>query len=471
MRTLNRPMFRYGGPIKEGVMNGIREPKKNGGSMGEPQAVNTVGSPLAPMGPDGRARHALPLLAPLAFQAARFALRPLGQLAMRQIAKRGVTGGGGIMRSGLGRSRVMQPGESLTRSGVGFTPNKYGKYFLNSPEAKFITGAGGKASKFVKGALKTGAKSPLTVAGLTYSLTDAFPGGRPLGPDKYLRNILGQKYDEEGRVKGTGINALWEDEVDTLTTSTDTTPLTDAEKAAITKNKKAQAEAAKLAQENFAKAQKEKRIQGYREIMDIKGMNKDATYKSLIDASTAIQNEGDFKGSIKDGSLINKLIRSTSKNFDKVTDTKKAINSLILKGEIEKDINQGKDGSQMKAAKDFAAAQGISVTEAYKSLGFSKNKNLSENIAIVSKSQGGIGLTTDSVTEGIRMTYPELGVPQVVFTDAELIDQKKKNPLYKNANEAAIFEDFAVKNELGNGVYVLGTTAFTLTDGKLVQLR
>ena len=28
MRTLNRPMFRYGGPIKEGVMNGIREPKQ-----------------------------------------------------------------------------------------------------------------------------------------------------------------------------------------------------------------------------------------------------------------------------------------------------------------------------------------------------------------------------------------------------------------------------------------------------------
>ena len=28
MKTLNRPMFRYGGPIKEGVMHGIREPKK-----------------------------------------------------------------------------------------------------------------------------------------------------------------------------------------------------------------------------------------------------------------------------------------------------------------------------------------------------------------------------------------------------------------------------------------------------------
>ncbi len=31
MKQLNRPMFRYGGPIKEGVMSGIREPKKNGG--------------------------------------------------------------------------------------------------------------------------------------------------------------------------------------------------------------------------------------------------------------------------------------------------------------------------------------------------------------------------------------------------------------------------------------------------------
>jgi len=62
MKTLNRPMFRYGGPIKEGVMHGIREPKRNGGSMGEPQAINTVGSPLSPMSNDGRANYAAPLI-------------------------------------------------------------------------------------------------------------------------------------------------------------------------------------------------------------------------------------------------------------------------------------------------------------------------------------------------------------------------------------------------------------------------
>ena len=28
MKVLNRPMFRYGGPIKEGIMSGIKEPRQ-----------------------------------------------------------------------------------------------------------------------------------------------------------------------------------------------------------------------------------------------------------------------------------------------------------------------------------------------------------------------------------------------------------------------------------------------------------
>ena len=54
MKTLNRPMFRYGGPIKEGVMNGIREPKKHGGSM----RAALVGNPVYPK-TNGREHHAL----------------------------------------------------------------------------------------------------------------------------------------------------------------------------------------------------------------------------------------------------------------------------------------------------------------------------------------------------------------------------------------------------------------------------
>ena len=100
-----------------------------------------------------------------------------------------------------------------------------------------------------------------------------------------------------------------------LTTESIEEVLTPAEEKALAASKKATAEAAKIASASFAKAEKEKRIESYREIMDIKGMNKDAAYDSLIAASQAVLGEDDFKGSIKDGSLINKIIGSTSKAF------------------------------------------------------------------------------------------------------------------------------------------------------------
>ena len=52
MRSLNRPMFKNGGPIKEGIMSGMKEP----------QAINTVGSPLAPQDSSGRQGYAFPLI-------------------------------------------------------------------------------------------------------------------------------------------------------------------------------------------------------------------------------------------------------------------------------------------------------------------------------------------------------------------------------------------------------------------------
>ena len=42
MRTLSRPMFNMGGPIKQGVMHGIREPYKHG------TRAALVGNPVYP---------------------------------------------------------------------------------------------------------------------------------------------------------------------------------------------------------------------------------------------------------------------------------------------------------------------------------------------------------------------------------------------------------------------------------------
>ena len=84
MKTLNRPMFRYGGPIKEGVMNGIREPKRNGGSMGNdegPRRAALVGNPIYPKGPDGRTGHFVPV-------AIGLGLRGAGAIAARLAARK-----------------------------------------------------------------------------------------------------------------------------------------------------------------------------------------------------------------------------------------------------------------------------------------------------------------------------------------------------------------------------------------------
>ena len=52
-----------------------------------------------------------------------------------------------------------------------------------------------------------------------------------------------------------------------------------------------------------------------------------------------------LKVSIKSGKLINKIIQATSKQFDKPKQTKDAIDTLILKGEIEKDIKASDPGA------------------------------------------------------------------------------------------------------------------------------
>ena len=82
MRPLNRPMFKMGGPVKEGIMDGIREPKADGGTIG---GGTIVGEDVG----KGRTGYALPLLAgiPAALTAARVAipaaLRAFGPASVR----------------------------------------------------------------------------------------------------------------------------------------------------------------------------------------------------------------------------------------------------------------------------------------------------------------------------------------------------------------------------------------------------
>ena len=335
MRTLNRPMFRYGGPIKEGVMSGIREPKRNGGSMGEPQAINTVGSPLSPMSSDGRANYALPLLG-IGAAAARIAPavvrygRPLVQGVKRifgkttqtpapfsRVASKTTGGYNEYGPSNYVKSFVRENDDKIIK-GLGttskFTPNWLGRDPLVSGVGKVIKGVMDPSVTGKLASVARFATAPSSiVAGVAYYM---WPDGK--------ERTAPPPNKKDGVNTPSGNNPFgYEDDVKT----------TPEGKKALT------AEQIKAAE---AKTRMEQ-MDRYREIMDIKGMNKDAAYKSLIDASKIIQEGGNLKKQIKDGSLIANITQAASKRFDKVSDTDTALKSLVAKGEIQNEIDKEKN--------------------------------------------------------------------------------------------------------------------------------
>ena len=313
MRTLNRPMFRYGGPIKEGVMNGIREPKRNGGPMVKQAAL--VGNPAYPQ-TAGREHH-------------RFNIFGLGSKA-GNVAKVG-TGGqtSGIVTQALknfynkARSKITTIPKTRTNIPQGPRPDgtPMFKTQTNIPMMERI-------KMFAKANPKTtiGAGTVGMTSGAIPSVASGVGGLLKDGALQVADLLVSDKYFDQDKYFADKKKAK-KDAENTTTLNTDIKKLLEQP----TKPKKSEKE---LRAEQIAK---------YRDIVDIKGMNKDAAYNSLIAASQAISGEGDFKGSLKDGSLINKIIQSTSKAYDKPKATKDAIDTLILKGEIEKDLNKDKN--------------------------------------------------------------------------------------------------------------------------------
>jgi len=324
MKPLNRPMFRYGGPIKEGVMSGIREPKKNGGLMNEPQAMNTVGSPLAPMGPDGRSGYAIQF-APMIYAAGRALARPFGKFVAKRVPQ---FFAGPNKQYGTGK-KIFEAGFKKKAPKIEFEPNRLGLAFKNDPLAKTVMGGTSmvgrgiqKAGKGIYAAGKYGTTTPSGIA-----LT-----GATTGP--FIYNALtGEKEPNPNnttRVGGRQFTGMEEQIVG------------DPRKNLPDSSKKGGGV------EMSAEELRKKNVERYRDIMDIKGMNKDAAYNSLIAASRAINESGDFKGDIKSGKLINQIIQATSTQFDKPKATKDAINTLIAKAEIEKDMNKEKNALENK---------------------------------------------------------------------------------------------------------------------------
>jgi|21_taG_2_1085346.scaffolds.fasta_scaffold02841_5 hypothetical protein len=447
MRTLNRPMFRYGGPIKEGVMSGIREPKKNGG----PTGTGLVGDQRYPQ-TNGREHHGFFIPPALAVGAGLNALR-MGAMRM---APRAIQGVRNFFKTQVGTKSIPKQGPTLidkgkfvptknvripssgSYSGVKFKPGKnigtgtaemptYAPNYLGRDPLVRLVGGTYKAvtSPAATGALSKVARfatSPSSIiAGTAYYLW-------PDGKERKTPPPLG----DSGRVGTSGA------------------PGGGHPGMFLTPQVKGGEQDPPLPEKSAEELRKEQ-VQRYRDIMDIKGMNKNAAYNSLIAASQLINQEGDFKGSLKDGSLISKIIGATSKAFDKPAQTKDAIDTLILKGEIEKDLNKEKNALENEYKRSAIALNEAKIAQ--DSLMGDRKSYLEKNKA----------LPSGQMLAGLARNrgYKVAGIEDVT----EVKNWMKEN----GGDEVDYLKDIMTKTEIAPGVYVINTRLIKVTEDNKLQ--
>jgi hypothetical protein len=278
MRTLSRPMFNMGGPIKQGIMQGIREPHQIGQVVGR----------IAPY-------------AAKAFQRVKGLFGktvPVRHTPITRVTTPGTTPG--IIHKGYPGSTTggkWQPGKEVTEQI--FTPGYLGKTTEAQLAQKLWQGKG-LIGKPVKAGAKflyrtPTASIPLVYMGGKWLLSDGTPA-----PDQ---NKINEQAGQHGPFDHTK-----------------------TDKKKIDK-----------AQAAFAEAQRDTRVKKYLDMMGYDRSKKTAVADALIDASKIVSERGHFKGDVT-RDLINPIIQATSKRFDKPEQIREAVGLMSVKAAITKDL-------------------------------------------------------------------------------------------------------------------------------------
>jgi len=324
MRPLNRPMFRYGGPIKEGIMTGMQDRK-----------AALVGDPAFPIDQSGRGMYSEQQIASNlqrikdAFSQTAKDIKTKPLSTINPLKKTGIVSN--FLRRNFDRIK-------------GFGQRQVGKLDMPpqfksaGPQFKGAGTAGGGSIpttmfERIKGFARL---NPKTTAGGAYlasgPVVDIATGSVPLVERglKQVGDLLVPDFifDQDKYFEDKKIAEL------------------NTQRQNIEKKKKELKD--KNTEDTVKKIDRDAEIQANREryykILGIDKMKKDSVYDSLIDASKIVTEEGgDLKGSIKSGTLQTRLIDAISKNLDKSADIKRQIDSAIVKAEIEKDVNKDKN--------------------------------------------------------------------------------------------------------------------------------
>ena len=309
MRPLNRPMFRNGGPIKEGIMSGMQD--RPGYSLAGRVGgffTNLFKKPAAQA--TGTTVASQAVKKPSVVSAAGSKLKELFTGSTKTVQKQGPT--------------IVKPGGNVYSKG--YPGGKVGSQTIGPGTATTT----GNLQPFTPG----GPTNPNIYAAAQRVLVPATTGGgKVLSAAKPYSGVI--------TIGGIGAYSLFNDDGSPKSTEQIKTETGASEKeiaSAINEANKGGGEGVNRDAEIEANRKR------YYKLMGIDKMNKDAAYDSLIDASRIIQEQGgDLKGAIKSGTLQSSIISAISKNLDKSADLKKQIDAAILKGEITKDINKQKD--------------------------------------------------------------------------------------------------------------------------------
>ena len=431
MRTLNRPMFNMGGPIKQGIMHGIREPYAKG------KIVSGIASKAGPIFKKageffkGRTKGWLP------------------SMPTRVIGKHGQQVNVPVKNTWgfTAPPRVeVKVGEDI----IGKVPFKGNKW-------NWIK----QFSKQNPGYATVGAATALTAPNLAYKTVPSIAGAAGTVGKTWIDAVLpgdqskwftAEKIQEDLKPIVSG-GAGGEGPVTKDTSTTES-------RAA------------------FAKKQQDIRVQKYLDLMGYDRSKKTAMADALIDASKIVSDRGTLDRKNIAGELINPLIQATSKRLDKPEQIREAVGLMMTKAGLEKEMYDAKPGTQLKAAQDYVAQFGGSMGNAYKQLGLTKKGDFTESLGALSKQYGSKFDNQKVIIENIKFqksNEPGFDIDSIkVLGDNEMLEAIKESDDFVSVTDSILRDPKASKEVDGQivpipGIYIVGSAVVEVSESGNVK--
>ena len=428
MRTLNRPMFRMGGPIKEGVMHGIRENYKRAGLVGDPVYPQT----------NGREHHSrvsaaskLPIVGGILQKTKGWMPRawdkikgwtgttaqhqPITQVTKQPVTKwskgyHGTVPGGSSFQPSGPIQKVWTPSGWVARDPAYQIGKKIqeGSGWIGKP----IRWAGGQI------ATPTGALGLMYVGG-QWLKSDGTPATDAEVESQF--NFKGGTKPGEGRKEGMYY--------------------ADPEKA-----------------KKLAEQRKDERVNKLLKTMGYDTAKRGAIGKALIDASQIVTERGTLNPTNITRELINPIIAATSKRLEKPEQLNEAVRLMLTKAEIEKEMNPG--SPTLQTAKDMVnTGAAKNIQDAMKKL--TKQSTMADTLAAIKSKGNTIG--ADEIEIAYRQENPD------VIPNKKIRGSHKKYKEWKNNNKGKTEMDFmeevvSKSDEFRPGVYVIDTRVIVVDE-------